>query len=362
MPGMLYYPFVNASTKAVQQAILYWDFLSTITPTKGETRLSKEMSVLAEFGLYRPISGDDVFDYDGFEELTKLSDRFPLDALIPPSPDSSPAEERILIASKLGRGLSKELVGRGLARPASLEDIRAQRYFQSEYQQLLIVSPLLQLALVGLGARKFARRVNAAGQLSPNSVYPFTDDHATYLNAYHPTDDQETHTRLRVEIGAILPMVREDVPFADLLAFRKHHDNERRRLLVGIHVLLSGMSNMYDNPDDVLEAMRVELETAIADFQSAAKARRVALVSKPLAVLVAMGSAGAGYRFPEIAWTTGVIGGLSISMATQQVRERSWKGEGTGFEYVAGVEAKFSAKGVGRARVRRAWLPRSGRC
>ena len=119
MPGMLYYPFVNASPSAINQAVLYWDFLSTIVPDTSELRLSDSMRELADHGFYQPIGGTAIFSEDSganFYMLDQLVKELPLDDIIPPIKDSS-LESRTIYASKLGDDLAKELVRRG--RPPS---------------------------------------------------------------------------------------------------------------------------------------------------------------------------------------------------------------------------------------------------
>ena len=92
MPGMLYYPFVNASSSAINQAVLYWDFLATVVPPPGELRLTNSMRELDDRGFYQPIEGADIFSrrpYTSFNVLTKLSTIMTIDDILPSTEDPS---------------------------------------------------------------------------------------------------------------------------------------------------------------------------------------------------------------------------------------------------------------------------------
>jgi hypothetical protein len=53
MPAMLYLLSVrHVSPTAINQAVLYWDFLSTIVSNSAETRLNDPMRNLADRGFY----------------------------------------------------------------------------------------------------------------------------------------------------------------------------------------------------------------------------------------------------------------------------------------------------------------------
>jgi hypothetical protein len=66
--------------------------------------------------------------------------------------------------------------------------------------------------------------------------------------------------------------------------------------------------------------MQKEIESALEDMRAAAKSRKIGLVSKSLAVLLALGAGDAATHLPEKAWILGVIGGVAINVATQEVR------------------------------------------
>jgi hypothetical protein len=320
MPGMLYYPFVNASPSAINQAALYWDFLATVVPPPGELRLTNSMCELYDRGFYRPIEGVEIFSrhpHANFNLLTKLSMSMPIEDMLPSIEDSS-LDSRRMYADKLGHKLAEELIRRGLATIVKSEE--------DHYERDLIVTPRLQTALMSIAVHEYAMHVNFnRGELQTASISPFTDEPFAFTNAHHVVDDRwrDSEIHLRIEIGRLLPSPRENVMIDDLFRFREKYDDERRRLMLAVALLLSGLSEHFAHPQDVFRAMQKEIESALEDLRAAAKSRKISLVSKSLAALVALGTADAATRLPEKAWVLGVIGGVAINVATQQVRERA---------------------------------------
>ena len=323
MPGMLYYPFVNASSSAINQAVLYWDFLATVVPPPGELRLTNSMRELDDRGFYQPIEGARIFSrhpYTDFTLLTKLSMSITIDDLLPSTEDSS-LDSRRMYADKLGHKLAKELIRRGLATVVKSEE--------DDYERELIVTPRLQTTLMSIAVNEYARDINHRnGELQEISISPFTDEPFAFTNAHRVLDDdrnkgwRDIENGLRIEIGGLLPSPHENVLIGDLFKFREKYDDERRRLMLALALLLSGLSEHFTHPQDVFRAMQKEIESALEDMRAAAKSRKISLVSKSLAVLVALGAGDAATQLPEKAWILGVIGGVAINVATQEVRRR----------------------------------------
>lgn len=312
MPGMLYYPFVNPSPSVINQAVLYWDFLSTITPSLPEIYLNDSMTELLSRGFYRPIQGSEVFPtYDDdmyFFLLKQLALALPLDEIIPATEDPA-LETRRMYAEKLGESLAEELVARGLA---SISEVKGE----------LAVTPRLQTALMSIAVRHFAGEINDTyGRLQDTALSPFTDEPSAFINAHRTVRTLIASPQVSVEIGGLLPSPRESVMLDDLFAFRERYDDERRRLMLALELLLSGLGEHYGHAQDVFKAMQNEIESALNDMRAAAKSRKVALVTKSLATLVAVSSAGIATHLPEAAWILGVIGGVAINVSTQEVRD-----------------------------------------
>ncbi len=341
MSGMLYYPFVNATSAAINQAVLYWDFLSTVVPIPEEIRLNESMLELTNRGFYHPIEGTQVFresSGNNFDLFTKLAIDLPLDDIIPSTNDPSLKSRRIY-ASKLGKDLSDELVRRGLAIP--VQEKKSARWRSNA--PLLIVAPRLQTALMSTAVTDYAGYVNSEdGILGDASLSPFTDEPFAFTNAHYvPSSDSWRASRnFRIEFGGLLPCPHESVAINDLFAFRDRYDDERRRLMLALELLLSGVSNHFEHSQDVVRAMQNEIESALKDMRDAAKSRRIGLVSKSLAVFVAVGGAGAALRVPDAAWILGVIGGMAINIATQETRGR--RQSSSSYSYLYRVDRAIS--------------------
>src|SRR5215475_8343249 len=56
MPGMLYYPGTIPPEGVVHQAVLYWDFLSSIVPLEYESLLGDKLRQIRDAGLYEPLN------------------------------------------------------------------------------------------------------------------------------------------------------------------------------------------------------------------------------------------------------------------------------------------------------------------
>ena len=225
----------------------------------------------------------------------------------------------MLYADKLGHNLAKELIRRGLATVVKSEE--------DDYERELIVTPRLQTALMSVAVNEYARDVNLRnGELQEISISPFTDEPFAFTNAHNVLDHdrnkgwRDTENRLHIEIGGLLPSPHENVMIDDLFKFREKYDDERRRLMLALALLLSGLSEHFAHPQDVFRAMQKEIESALEDMRAAAKSRKIGLVSKSLAVLLALGAGDAATHLPEKAWILGVIGGVAINVATQEVR------------------------------------------
>jgi hypothetical protein len=320
MPGMLYYPFVNASPTAINQAVLYWDFLSTVVPAPDEIHLNDSMREISNRGFYRPIEGATIFSFatGNFDILTRLAADLPLDDILPPTSDSS-LESRRLYVSKLGPDVTDDLIRRGLATPVPNIDGEGR---WSGIPQLLVAAKL-QTALMSIAIRQYVGYANyKLGTLGDASLSPFTDEAFAFENAHHvPGGYRLTEQNLCIELGRLLPAPQEGVTISDLFYFRERYDDERRRLMLALELLLSGISQQFEHSQDVFKAMQSEIESALRDMRKAARSHRLGLAARSLAVFIAAGSAGAAARIPEGAWILGVIGGAAINIATQEVRQ-----------------------------------------
>lgn len=338
MPALFYYPTINAPRSVIYQALLYWDRLVTVVPPgTPEEFLDPTMRQVHAAGLYLPLQADHwpMRDDRGLERalrrLTHLLGQIPADDLIPQGgPDS------VLYTAKLSREILEELERRGLSLPLDRKGFR------------ISVSAATQLCLISIAARDIAGEFRERdGHLGRDALYPYTDSLAAHLFAHTPfaadyqppvsdnvppgRDPRWVHEHYfpgdrtmpcwEVQIGGLLPVPDHEVLIDDLITFRERYEDERRRLMMAIDLLVHGLQRPYDHPQDVLHAVRSELEDALADLKAAGHSARLSWVIRPVTVSIALAAGYAGQKFfPEAGWVLGVIGGAAINIAANQTR------------------------------------------
>ncbi|MFF4242816.1 hypothetical protein ACFYYL_43745 [Actinomadura geliboluensis] len=336
MSSLFYYPKINPPKSVVYQALLYWDRLVTVAPPGSlEDFLDPRMREVHAAGLYRRLTADR-WPRPGASLarslllLTHLLDQIPADDLIPPR--DGPAS--YVHTAKLAFEIRDELERRGLSQGITLSGARIH------------VSAATQLALISVAARDIAAQFGGPGGMhGENSLYPYTDSpaahlfaHAPFASGYWPESDRRTGANQRldhvdyygrprtvpcweVQIGGLLPVPGNDVLIGDLIAFRERYADERRRLMLAIDLLVHGLQRHYDHPQDVLNMVRHELESALADLKAAGHAARITWLQRSLMASIALAAGYAGQKIlPEAGWILGVIGGTAINVATNQTR------------------------------------------
>lgn len=340
MPGMLYYPHINAPRHIIAQALLYWDSISTITPPLPDSHFTPEMRELRNLGFFKPIEGIGL--YNEAEADSILSDlkvalrSFPLDDLIPPLSTVKGVDDsrglRVIHFAKLHPSIPEELIHKGLAEV--LEGTRSRA-------KTLRVSSALQLVLLSISARTCASAVNrSSGCTALNSLRPFTDELFAFngyragVDSYYEDYAPGSSLCWEVEVGGLLPIPRNEVSIDSLLEFRQKYDAERRRLVLAVELLLHGLQQQFNHPADVLKALTREITEAVNDLQSAARSRRIGLARRSLAACISLGAAGTALHMPTEAWILGVIGGAAINIATNVISGSVEEGPRRDFGYL----------------------------
>lgn len=358
MPDLLYYPKINAPRSVIYEALLYWDCLMTVVPPGSpEEFLDPAMREVQAAGLYRPLPAaywplDDALER-ALRRLAYLFERIPADDLIPQE-----APDGYIYTAKLSGELVRELERRGLAEPLDSDGYRMR------------VSAATQLCLISVAARDIAGLYRERdGHQGRNALYPYTDSPAAHLFAhsqfgadFRPTvrDDlppgrspkwlQQFHYPVRrtipigeVEIGGLLPVPNHEVAIADLVAFRERYDDERRRLMMAIDLLVHGLQRHYDHPQDVLDAVRRELTAALADLRAAGRSARLTWITRSVTVSIALAASYAAQKLlPAAGWVLGVIAGAAINMATNQIRPADHGDRSGDFSYLHRVRSALN--------------------
>ncbi|TXS56430.1 DUF6236 family protein [Streptomyces sp. t39] len=274
MPTLLYYPLVRPPEAVLHQALLYWDGIATVVPEDLNVRtgaVTPELRELAERGLYRPLtwnagnvrllcrgsSGGPGESYDVLvEELRSLAaQRRPLGEAM--------RLDRRLYHSKIGYFLEEAVLELGLG-----------RRIEEGGRWSVAVPREVQLLLVGAAARELAARAGATA-----AYMPYTDQVSAHESAVRPLVPGSALAAWQVEIGRLLPVPAAGTPVEDVIAFRERYDVERRRLMSEIHALLAELRRNWEQPADVMEAMRDRLRGAVDDYHAAVRSSRRAWFS-----------------------------------------------------------------------------------
>lgn len=318
MAGMLYYPTLNPPTPVLYQALLYWDRLATIVPAGYERYLDGRVRQVRDAGLYQPVSAAEVASDPEIRcraraAIANLVLTHAADDLIPRRLRAyellrQPREEwarRAVASSKLNHRVVEDLLRRRLAE------------LDPDLPEVLWVSPIVQMCVLGVTAREVARRVwEREGCTSEAALFPHTDQPRAH-RAAHGGDRVPCWT---VEIGGLLPVPRDDVLIADVIAFRRRYDDERRRLVLAIDQLIHGLARQYDHPRDVFLGVERELQTALADLEAAGRSVRLRWVRRSVSATVALAGGYAGARYhSDAGWLLGLIGAVAVNVATGSV-------------------------------------------
>jgi hypothetical protein len=311
MPTLLYYPLVRPPQAVLHQALLYWDDIASVVPGDPEVyevAVSEELKDLKARGLYHPI-------VLGQQYNQPLDDTLHLDVLIrelrelassPPSPQVS-VMDAFLFRSKVGYLLEAEIIRLGLGR--RLGNAR------TPLGAAVAVPREVQLLLIGTLAQEVALTTDA------RAYTPYTDQRSSYETSLRPIAPGFGVAAWRVELGRLLPMPAPGTPTSEVLAFRDRYASERERLMSATQTMLSDLCREWEHPADVLRRMQVELNQALGDYQSAARASRTAWVHRSISVTVGVATAAVGALVvPDLGWVAGIAGSIGFNIATREVR------------------------------------------
>ncbi|HEY8987131.1 MAG TPA: hypothetical protein VIU15_47130 [Streptomyces sp.] len=319
MAALLYYPLVEPPEEVLHQALLYWDGIASVVPRhRGvyEVAVPPELEALRERALYTPVrlSGEDG-QLNGpaadvlRQELRQLAQDPPV------SPRSA-----VFYNSMLSTLLESELLDLGLA----------ERHRDGQWS--IHVPPEVQQLVFSVLARELA-----AG---PVPYVPYTDRPGAY-EASLRAPGLARLPAFQADLGSLLPVPAPGTPTSVVLDFRDRHTDERVRLMRVLHRLLRELRESYEHPADVVAGLRHEIDQAAADHRAAGKGRGIAWVQRSVLVTAAVAAGAAGVAWPGAGWALGVAGGLTLNLATREIRPVGHARVDDDFSYLHSVRRKF---------------------
>lgn len=357
MSVMLYYPWINPSRSALYRSLLYWDGIASVAPG-GDSLLNEDMVRTRDAGLFHPLSLNRIQDacMGVIESPLLLAE---IENLYPPGdllaigdhdeyeevgnkfrPEPRPDRE-LEVLDYGGKGLDnygedfrQQLLDRRLIK--TVEEGRRVTYLASTaFQRLLLTLMVRQCAARGLRLvdgrfivempyswnpwDSVAAAEHNAGESIP--VVPYTDDPEAHRLALSGLS-RAVSPCWQVELAGVLPAPSEHILIADLLSFRKKHEDERRRLVLAVDRLAAELGSTYAHPQDAWAAARTEIELARKDLDKAAKAHKIRWMQRSLALTVATGSAAAVSADPRSPanWVLATIGAIAVNVTSATMR------------------------------------------
>ncbi|MER7173255.1 hypothetical protein [Streptomyces mesophilus] len=337
---LLYYPLVNPPTEVVHQSLLYWDGIASVVPADPEIRaaaVGPELRELEERGLYTPLTvverrllSDLTSPYDGRvtssggDHASVLRQELAAMAARPRTPVPTDPPDGILYRTKASGWVERYLTGHGLAVPIPGDD---RRFAVAREVQELILS---------ITAREISAR------RGDRAFFPYTDSRTAQRMALRPVARART-LAWEMELGGLLPVPAPGTPTTEVLAFREKYRDERLRLMRAVHRMLGELRRDYEHPADVFAQLRVELEQATADYQSAVRAGRTVWVHRSVTATVALAAAAGGaLLLPDLGWLLGTVGGFALNVATREIRPVRSRRQEHDFSYLHRVRGTLA--------------------
>ncbi|MFI0425133.1 hypothetical protein [Spongiactinospora sp. 9N601] len=327
---MLYYPGTVPPDEAIFQAVLYWDFLASVSPPQWAPQ-GDAMRRLVDADLYRP-----VFVHDGrYDQIfmkgfaatlpTILRDR-PLDDILAPS--RIPGGNRVppIHNTRFPLTVRQYLLELGLLRMDDPDD-----------PQWLFASPEIRHLLFAIAAEHVAGESSLHGD---KKMFAYTLDDTffwdTHRDWWSMADDRlygrfrdrrdasepvkgPLRTCWQIELGDLLPTPSPGTDLSNLIKFRERYADERLRLVRGVSQLQNNLRDIDGDPISSLNNVKGEVRAAVNDLQRAASSRAISLIKRPIYSFIAAGAGLNAIKYPEfgVIWT--VVSGIAVNLATAQI-------------------------------------------
>lgn len=326
MSGMLYYPGAEPPDAIVNHAILYWDFIATITDRQRFAAMPRTLRQVNDAGLYRPIYFQERTDLhhafvtafrDGLFGGQITGEHLPGDGE-PGAVDlriARDALERTTVAMdsvvRFPTHVISLLIQQGL-----IVRVGTDYYAQRQLKTLLFGAAARSVAALGSRGLLFDE--------VKGGVFAHTEDTSAYSAAHWPVPFSEyrrspDHIVWEIEVGGLLPGPAPGTPIGQVLRFRAAYDDERRRLIKSVRRVYRRIRRYNGDIAQALSEMNDEITQSLTDYRRAARAMKIDWGNRSLMVALSVGGGAAGhYLKPGFEWLFTVGTGVTINLATSR--------------------------------------------
>lgn len=304
---ILYYPNIAIPTKNwLRRVILYWDEVGSIVPQGYDYAKHPEVEFLISEGVYRPFDPTNLFS--NWELLQDLNNEL-LAVMISPRFRQQVSQKK----SRLHRSKIHTLKLPDEVREILIQEQLVER--PNGYSDWYLFETTTAKLYMSLLAKYLAY---ADGK----NTFPGTDSPTYQGLSYYSTDN--VSPGLNVDFFNILPVPREDVSFADILAFKEKRKTEldrfRNILSQTQKTIIHAQSQQEFN--DSLSGMESRLKQGLSELEATLKDSKILYWMGNVSSLALTTGAGAFLGLPPELAVAGTIG-LKIT----EVSIRSYLGK-----------------------------------
>ncbi len=313
----LYYPYIEPPHAWLKRSLLIFESTSSIVPN-GYGALSSDLAWLADEGAWRPTTAswlsDPSYRDDIETALLAFADnrRYRFNKAF-----VSPRKVDRLFLGKLRYEIEDTLRELQLAKPG--------------HAGYLIVHRDVQTLILAVTAKYIA----AQNQDINTRIIPATDIRLSADHAFSaPFDTPLVDRCVELSLEGLLPTPGPDVSLPDIIHFREQHHRAVSEFRVAIRSMMQQVAES-DQPFEVVRTFREQVEDATAALSSAAKRRRVTLVSGTTSVLLAGAVAGSLIEPSTIHWVFDGIGtAVVLGLVDRRARRTQQQDETGPFAYI----------------------------
>jgi hypothetical protein len=251
---ILYYPTIDIpNTKWLRKALLYWDEIGSIIPRnyQGESsiKFSPDVAFLLNEGVFRPIDPYVLITHQ--EVLAEFEHEF-MEVIESDTFQKLIVGKDLKLISRIHEHKVSDFVINGL------EEIRlARRKHNSPWLMFENITAHAYMSLLA----KYLSRVDS------QATVPGTDQNI-FQDLIYRSPQQAGAAGIFTNLQNILPMPREDVPFEDILEFRRRREFDLMRFRQKIHVFQSELqpAETSEHVIQIVQKHQQEIQLGLADL------------------------------------------------------------------------------------------------